>query len=230
MSYLYNNLTAMEGMGRMRLAIMAGLLFCALNLYAGAAASQGPHGKLLEPTPASYGPAAESSREQKGEARISIPDIVAVNQEGKQISFYSDLVKGKVVIISFVITHCRLICPLQGANLARLQAALGDRLGREVNLISISMDPEADTPERLKAWGAQFGLKPGWTLVTGAKSEIDKVAMALTGAGVIKGEHSPAVFVGNAEKGRWIRCYGLAEPERFLKLIEEVSSGSSRGK
>jgi len=230
MSYLYNNLTAMERIGRARSALVTALLFCALNLHAGAAASHGPHGKPLVSAAASSGSSAESSREQKPEARTSIPDIVAVNQEGKTISFYSDLVKGKVVIISFVFTNCRLVCPLQGASLARLQAALGDRLGREVNLISISMDPEADTPARLKAWGAQFGLKPGWTLVTGAKSEIDKVAIALTGAQVTRGEHSPAIFIGNAEKGRWIRCYGLADPERFLKLIEEVSSGSSTGK
>jgi cytochrome oxidase Cu insertion factor (SCO1/SenC/PrrC family) len=171
--------------------------------------------------PANQAPSPEG---QKPDQRKPIPDAELFNQDGKKIHFYSDLIKDKVVIVSLFFTSCSSICPMQGESLSRLQATLGDRLGRDVYLVSVSMDPEDDPPERLKIWGLQFGAKPGWTLVTGKKSEIDKVAMALTGAPAVKGEHSPVVFVGSDKTGRWIRAYGLAEPAKFDSLIAEVSA------
>ena len=164
------------------------------------------------------------SEGQKPDQRKPIPDAELFNQDGKKIHFYSDLIKDKVVIVTLFFTSCTSICPMQGESLSKLQAALGDRLGRDVYLVSVSMDPEGDPPERLKIWGLQFGAKPGWTLLTGKKSEIDKVAMALTGAPAVKGEHSPIVFVGSDKTGRWIRAYGLAEPAKFTSLIAEVTA------
>jgi protein SCO1/2 len=168
--------------------------------------------------------AGSSPEVQKPDQKKAIPDAELLNQAGKKIHFYSDLIKDKVVIVSFFFTSCTLICPMQGEKLSKLQAMLGERLGREVYLVSVSMDPEADPPERLKIWGTQFGARPGWTLVTGKKSEIDKVAMALTGAPAAKGDHSPVVFVGSDKTGRWIRAYGLGEPAKFASLIEEVTA------
>jgi protein SCO1/2 len=161
---------------------------------------------------------------QGSDQKRSIPDAEVFNQDGKRIRFYSDLIKDKVVIINFLFTSCSFICPMQGESFSKLQAALGERLGSEVYLVSVSADPEGDTPERLKIWGSKFGARPGWTLVTGKKSEIDKVAMALTGAPVVKGEHSPVVFVGSDKTGRWVRAYGLAEPGKFASLIDEVTA------
>ena len=114
---------------------------------------------------------------------------------------------------------------MQGESLSRIQTVIGERLGKDVNLIAISADPETDTPKRLKAWGTQFGAKPGWTLITGDKSEIDKLAQALTGAPASKGEHAPVVFIGSDGKGTWVRTYGLAGPATFTKLIEDASNG-----
>jgi protein SCO1/2 len=153
-----------------------------------------------------------------------IPDAEVFNQNGERVRFYSDLIKDKVVVVSFVFTTCTFVCPMQGESFSKLQSMLGERLGKEVYLISVSTDPEGDTPERLKTWGLRFRARPGWTLVTGKKSEIDKVAMALTGAPAVKGEHSPAVFIGSDKTGRWLRAYGLAEPGRFASLIDEVTA------
>ena len=88
--------------------------------------------------------------------RITIPDVAVIDQDGKQFRFYSDLVKGKVVAINFVFTSCKAACPILGAGFAKLQATLDDRLGREVSLISVSVDPMVDRPERLKEWAARF--------------------------------------------------------------------------
>ena len=188
------------------------LLCCMLCLHASGQEARQPASQA--------GPPSEG---QKPDERKPIPDVELFNQDGKKIHFYSDLIKDKVVIVSLFFTSCSSICPMQGESLSRLQATLGDRLGRDVYLVSVSIDPERDPPERLKIWGLQFGAKPGWTLVTGRKSEIDKVAMALTGAPAVKGEHSPVVFVGSDKTGRWIRAYGLAEPARFASLIDEVT-------
>jgi protein SCO1/2 len=182
-----------------------------------------PRGARQGPSP------TQSAQKPKTGLEPSIPDVDVFDQDGKRIHFYSDLIKGKVVVISFLFTTCKLYCPMQGENLSKLQGALGARLGRDINLISVSVDPETDTPERLKAWGAMFGAKPGWTFVTGAKPEIDRVSMAFTGAAAIKGEHSAIVYIGNDKTGIWTRAYGLHDLERFGNLIEEVTNSSPRG-
>lgn len=189
------------------------LICCMLCLHAGGQEARQPAKNV--------GPPAEG--QGSGQKR-AIPDAEVFDQDGKRIRFYSDLVKDKVVVVSFVFTTCALVCPMQGESLSKLQATLGERLGKDIHLVSVSTDPEGDTPERLKTWGVQFGARPGWTLVTGKKSEIDKVAMALTGAPAVKGKHSPVVFVGSDKTGRWIRAYGLAEPARFAGLIDEVTA------
>lgn len=200
--------------GRLLKAAAAKLLVCCvLCLHASGQEARQPADNAGAP-----------ARGQGHDQKRSIPDAEVFNQDGKRIRFYSDLVKDKVVIVSFVFTTCALICPMQGESLSKLQAMLGERLGSEVNLVSVSADPEGDTPERLKSWGSQFRARPGWTLVTGKKSEIDKVAMALTGAPAVKGEHSPVVFIGSDKTGRWIRAYGLAEPGKFASLIDEVAA------
>jgi protein SCO1/2 len=155
-----------------------------------------------------------------------IPDVELVDQNGRKLHFYSDLIKGKVVAINFVFTTCKAICPLQGASFSRVQAQLGDRLGRDVGLISVSIDPAEDTPERLKAWGAMFGARPGWTLLTGAKQEIDELVKAFTGEGPNLNDHSPVAFLVNDAKGLRIRAYSLGDAARWADLIAEVTSGS----
>lgn len=157
-------------------------------------------------------------------AKDAITNIAVVDQDGRRIDFYEDLVKGRVVAINFVYTACTAICPMQGNQFARLQAMLGERLGKDVLLISISADPEADSAHKLKAWLSNFGARQGWTFVTGDKSEIDRLSRALTGDQARKGNHSPAMFIGNYDRGLWKRLYGLAEPDRLTRLLVEMSS------
>jgi protein SCO1/2 len=169
-------------------------------------------------------PATQEPSKGNAAAKPSIPDVEVVDQNGRKSRFYTDLVKGKMVIINFVFTSCTYVCQMQGANFARLQTALGDRLGRDIHLISVSTDPLVDTPERLKAWGEKFGAKPGWTLVTGGKDEMDKLLTSLTGDAARRGEHSPVALLGDFERGAWVRAYGLAEPERYLQLFADLNA------
>src|SRR4026208_2489855 len=91
---------------------------------------------------------------KKAETKMVIPDVAVVDQDGNKLHFYTDLIKGKTVAINFIFTNCTTICPPLAATFARLQKELGEKAGKDVHLISISVDPLTDTPERLKAWGA----------------------------------------------------------------------------
>ena len=104
---------------------------------------------------------------------VAIPDVILVNQDGQPVRFRSDLVKGKIVAVNFIFTSCKGICPPMSANFAKLQERLGDRVGNGVELISVSVDPQIDTPQRLHAWRTSFGGGPGWTLLTGKKQDVD---------------------------------------------------------
>lgn len=159
--------------------------------------------------------------------KMVIPDIVVLDQDGKAVRFYSDLIKGKTVAINFIFTTCTTICPPLAATFARVQQELGDKTGRDVHFISISVDPLTDTPERLKAWGAKFKAGPGWTFVTGDKQEIDKLLNALGASVARREDHTPTVLIGNDRTGVWTRTYGLAKTSQMVGLIQNVMEGKT---
>jgi len=151
---------------------------------------------------------------------LSVPDVSLVDQDGKPVHFYSDLVKDKVVAMNFVFTTCTTICPPMGATFAKLQKLLA---GKDVHLISVSVDPATDTPERLKAWAGKFGASPGWTLVTGDRNEVTRLLKALGVYTAAIGDHSPLVLLGNDAAHRWTRAYGLAPPAKLAELISQLA-------
>jgi protein SCO1/2 len=162
---------------------------------------------------------------QAGTERPAIPDTPVIDQNGKRLNFYTDLVKGKVVAINFIFTTCTTICPPLGATFAKVGALGGERFGTDFQLISISIDPMTDTPQRLKAWGEKFNAKPGWTLVTGQKEDIDHLLKALGGFSASIRDHTPAVLIINDTQGVMTRAYGLAPPAKLLSVIDAASKG-----
>ena len=158
--------------------------------------------------------------------KMVIPEAEVLDQNGNTLHFYSDLIKGKTVAINFIFTSCTTICPPLAATFARVQKDMGEKVGRDVHFISISVDPLTDTPERLKAWGEKFKAGPGWTFVTGNKEQIDNLLNAL-GASVSRREdHSPTIIVGNDVKGVWTRTYGLTRTTQLEGLIMNVIEGN----
>jgi protein SCO1/2 len=168
---------------------------------------------------------AHAGRAAYGASKMTIPDVELLDQDGRTVHFYTDLVRGKVVAVQFIFTTCTTICPPLGATFARVQKDLGERAGRDVHLISISVDPATDTPERLKAWGAKFHAAEGWTFVTGSKPEVDELLRALGAATASPADHSPTVLIGNDAAGQWTRAYGLARPAVLVKLIGDAVEG-----
>jgi len=165
---------------------------------------------------------AKSAAASEELGSMSIPDPLLLDQNGNEVRFYSELVKDRVVVINFIFTTCTTICPPMGANFSKLQKMMGPRVGRDFELISISVDPAVDTPERLKAWAEKFGPGPGWTLLTGSKPEIDKLLKALKVFTADKTDHSPIVLLGDDARGRWTRAYGLASPTTLAGLVDEL--------
>jgi protein SCO1 len=152
-----------------------------------------------------------------------LPDMVLLDQDGQQVRFYSDLIKDKSVLISFFYTSCSYTCLRQGKVFSDLQNELGDRLGKDIFLISVTIDPETDTPERLKSWGKQYSLRKGWTLVTGGKIEMEKLVGHLTGNPLGRLQtHVPFIYLGNDKKSHWTATYGLAAPKSLVRQIEEL--------
>jgi protein SCO1/2 len=92
--------------------------------------------------------------------------------------------------------------------------------------VSVSLDPQIDNPERLKDWAVKFGVKSGWTFVTGDKARIDRVARAFTGGPAEKGDHSEALFIGNDSTQVWLRANGLAGTERLKEMVDRVSKSA----
>lgn len=157
------------------------------------------------------------------ERSMSIPDVELLDQDGRKVRFYSDLVKGKTVAINFIFTTCTTICPPMGATFARVQNELKNR---DVQFISISVDPVTDTPERLKAWRAKFKAGPAWTLVTGDKQKIDELLQALSASTARREDHSPTTIIGNDASRQWTRAFGLAQPSQLVQIIDRAASGS----
>src|SRR5215468_5373921 len=152
--------------------------------------------------------------------RPAIPDVELIDQHGRPVHLYRDLVQGRVVAINFVFTSCTTICPPMGAIFGRLEELLGDPA--RVRLISISIDPVVDTPERLAAWGAHFHAGPGWTLLTGRKETIDALRKALAVFTPDLDSHAPVVLIGDDATGQWTRADGLAPATKLAEQIRTL--------
>jgi protein SCO1 len=152
--------------------------------------------------------------------KVSLPDLVLRDQDGRKVRFYSDLIKDKVVVLSFFYTSCTSSCPMQGKILSELQRLLGDRLGESVFLISVSTDPAKDGLQQLKTWAMRYKARPGWSLVTGDPAEMNNLLVPLIGNKAGSGMHLPVIFIGNDKKGVWTGGAGTFAPEELLKTID----------
>jgi protein SCO1/2 len=173
-------------------------------------------------------PAAEPPADPELEALsdLKVPDVPLIDQDGKPVRFYTDLVKGKVVALNFIFTTCTTVCPPMGANFAKLEKLTA---GKDVHLISVSIDPAADTPERLREWSRKFGAGPNWTLLTGTRDDVVRLLKALGVYTASISEHSPLVLLGNEPAHRWTRAYGLAPPAKLAGLIDRIAAPAAAG-
>ena len=155
-----------------------------------------------------------------GSSKIRFPDLELRDQEGRKVRFYSDLIKDKVVVLSFFYTNCTFTCTMQGKTFSRLQTLLGDRLGKSVFLITVSTDPAKDRPAVLKTWSKRYDAQPGWTVVTGEEREMNRLLIPFTGSPAGAEMHLPVTFIGNDKTGTWTSADGVFAAEDLLKVVE----------
>ena len=156
-----------------------------------------------------------------------IPDIEVLNHRGQRVHLYSDLIKDKVVLLSFFYTRCSYVCAMQGATLAKLQQELAG-MRDKVFLISISMDPRSDTPDKLKQWGRTFHAGPAWTIVSSDSPEMSRMIKEFTGEEIGPRElHSSTVFLGNDRTGEWLATDGLFGPKTLVSYLKKLSDAGT---
>ncbi len=175
---------------------------------------------------ADAGPGARTTPTPEEKARAWFTDTVLLTQEGKQVRFYSDVLKDRVVVISFLFTRCKGACPMIAARLNRIRSQLGEQFGREVHFISISVDPENDTPQRLEEFARKNqATHPGWTFLTGNKEDVNQVIARLGQYVKNTEDHSTLLIAGNEKKKHWTKIPPDAPPsavaERVRLLAEE---------
>jgi protein SCO1/2 len=149
-------------------------------------------------------------------------DVELINQDGQKMRFYSDVLKDKVVVINTFFTTCTGVCPPINRTLERVQEALGDRLGKDAFLVSLSVDPETDTPARLKEYSQRFHARQGWIFLTGKKENVDWALYKLGQYVATKDGHTNIIIIGNEPKGLWKKAFGLAKADELMKIVEDV--------
>jgi protein SCO1/2 len=182
-----------------------------------------PAQKLKPAEPASLTKTDDGAKARtKSVAENYFSDVELIDQDGRKLRFYSDVLKEKVVVINTFFTTCKSICPPLNRNFQKIQEALGDRLGKDVMLVSITVDPVTDTPTRLKEYGRLFKAQPGWLFLTGKKENVEWALYKLGQYVEAKDDHTSIVIIGNEPKGLWKKAMGLAAAEELIKIVEDV--------
>ena len=170
--------------------------------------------------------AAQSKEAPQGEGQSAaakyFPNLVMLTQDNRPVHFYDDLLKGKVVLINFIFTSCQGVCAPMTANLARAQTYLAEHVGKDVVMISISVDPAVDTPEVLRKYAAKFKAKPGWYFLTGEKKNVDWVLYKLGGYVEDKQQHTSVLIIGNEVTGEWLKLNAMATPTDIAGVVNKL--------
>lgn len=182
-------------------------------------------GALLPPVLASAGP---SQKQAPGPRAGYFPNVTLYTHDGRKVRFYDDLIRGKVVAINMMYTVCSVTCPPATANLRAVQETLGKRVGRDVFMYSLTLQPELDTPEALRDYARKFDIQPGWTLLTGKREDMDLIRRKL---GFAKNDpeedadlkqHTGMIRIGNERYDRWLMAPALGSSRQIVTKIVSV--------
>lgn len=167
-------------------------------------------------------PAQATGKVERTVAKYRIPDVVLVNQEGQKVKVKNLIEADRPVLVEFIYGTCTTICPILSANFASLQRRLGDDSGK-LRLVSISIDPEHDTPAVMKEYLNKYRARPGWDFLTGSRSDIYQVMRALNAFIPDKMSHFPLTLIRNPVDGSWVRLNGLMSSAELLTEYGSVA-------
>ena len=150
------------------------------------------------------------------------PDVILWDQDGNDQRLYTDLMRGKIVIINSFFASCEGVCPVLAKNLVAIQTWLGDRMGKDVHILSLTVDPEKDTPPILQAYAQRFKAKPGWFFLSGKIENVHAAAKKLGQYVPQKEGHTNVIVIGNETTGLWKKVQGMAPAQEIIKVLETV--------
>jgi protein SCO1/2 len=150
------------------------------------------------------------------------PNLPVVTQDGKVLNFYDDVIKDKIVLISFIYTNCPDLCPLTTARITQVEDRLGEMVGRDIFFVSMTVDPERDTPERLKEFATAFDVGPGWLFLTGKPEDIRRINSSLGDKSRNLSEHRNEIVLGNDVTGEWTRNSVFGDLDRLIMDIRSM--------
>nr|WP_166366589.1 SCO family protein [Pseudomonas akapageensis] len=171
---------------------------------------------------ASHGQQAAETREEG--ARVSFVDVPLLDQDGKSVRLNEDLVRDRIVVMGFIYTSCTTVCPVVSSIMSKVQKQLGGRVGDDVQLVSISIDPQRDDPPRLLGYAKKFQSGPGWSWLTGSPQAISDTLKGLGTWTPDFRNHPPLILVGDGRSERWTRYYGFTDPALLVKRVQELGA------
>lgn len=162
------------------------------------------------------------SREE--EARRYFTDLKVITHEGQELRFYTDLLKGKTILISFFYTNCPT-APASLITLFKLQKLLGPRLGFDIFLLSISVDPERDDLKAVQEFAGKYNPQKGWLFLTGKKEHLDIINKRLGNRSSAPEAHLQVFLLGNLNTGHWMRLPESAHAFSVSEGLRTLASG-----
>jgi protein SCO1/2 len=161
------------------------------------------------------------SREEQN--RVYFTDLPVITHEGKVRRFYTDILKDKVVLISFFYTNCPTAKP-DTAKLLEIRGMLKGETEKKVHIVSISADPERDTPEALMEYADRYDAGKGWVLLTGEKESLHVINRKLGNTNPQPEAHSRVYLLGNLGTGHWIRLNQFAPSVSVAEGLRQLAS------
>jgi protein SCO1/2 len=151
----------------------------------------------------------------------SMPDVVLVDQNGTKVHFKELMQSKDPVIVDFIFGTCTTICPILSASFVNIQQKLVSP-SQKVHLISISIDPENDTPKVMREYLKKYRAKPGWDFLTGSRADIDKVMYAFNAYIPNKMSHFPLTLIKTPDNAKWLRFFGLMSSSELMAEISKA--------
>jgi cytochrome oxidase Cu insertion factor (SCO1/SenC/PrrC family) len=149
-------------------------------------------------------------------------DVELVNQDGERMRLYSDVLKDRVVVVNAFFATCQGNCLPMNRNLEKLQAAFKERMGKDLYIVSISVDPTVDTPQSLKEYAKKSAAVPGRLFLTGKKENVNWALYKLGQYVEQRDQHTTIFIIGNERTGLWKKAAGLAQVDELIKIVESV--------
>jgi protein SCO1 len=203
----------------MKLCASLAIACLASNIHA----HQGSHEAPTQGSPTARIPATSLAGPKERAARLYFSDRRLITHHGQEVAFFSDVLKGKVVLVNSMYTHCVDVCSVQSFKLSQVQALLGEQMGKDTHLVSISVDPERDTPDVLNRCAEQFNAGASWTFLTGSRKNVDDVLRRLDQLARVPEAHTTLFIIGNVNSGHWIKLHPDSTPDEIVRHLRQLA-------